>query len=260
MTYHKLLPALPMKNNTARQVWIGHHTRPENWHMAAHAHTHYELIVVVAGHEDVSIHGQTIRASAGDVLLFPPGGAHEERSSASDPLQSYFIGFYWPDDLSDCPLQSTDPDGRLRQLCAWIMDLRNATHRDAVNARDAFLRAVVQEFIRIAHHTEHTLATAMRQYVLQNIARPLTVAQLAKHAGMSKFHFIRRYRQLTGRSPMADVRMIRVQQARDLILSSGQPIKAVAPLVGLGSELALYRLFRRYLHITPGQLRRTVRR
>ena len=112
----------------------------------------------------------------------------------------------------------------------------------------------------MANHTEHTLATTVRQYVQQHMAQPLTVDLLARHAGMSKFHFIRRYRQLTGRSPMADVRLIRVQQARALILSSGQPLKAVAPLVGLGTEAALYRLFRRYLHITPGQLRRMVRR
>jgi AraC-like DNA-binding protein len=249
-----------MKSPPPRQIWIGNHRREEDWHIPAHAHMHNELIVVLGGHEDVTVNGETFRAAAGDVLFFRPRVVHEERSDAADPLQSCFIGFYWPDDLANCPLRSTDTEGRLRQLCAWAVELRDATHPDAVIARESFLRAAVREFIRIAHHTEPTLATAVRQYVQQHLSRPLTLDQLARHAGMSKFHFIRRYRQQTGRSPMADVRLIRVQQARDLLLSTGQPIKAVAPQVGLGSELALYRLFRKHLHLTPGQLRRAVRR
>ena len=250
-----------MANNTGTVLWAAQqHTQARNWHIAAHAHTNFEIIVIVAGHEDVAVNGETLRASTGDVLLFRPGVVHEEWSSAADPLQSCFITFRWPDDLADCPLHGTDPEGRIRQLCAWIVELRNATQRDELQTRDVFLRAAIQEYLRIAHHTEHSLATTVRQYVLQNVTKPITVGQLARQAGMSKFHFIRRYRQLTGRSPMADVRLIRVQQARDLILSSGLPLKTVAPRVGLGSELALYRLFRRYLHITPGQLRRVVRR
>ena len=249
-----------MANNTATVLWAAQHAQPRDWHIAAHAHSYHELIVVMAGHEDVAISGATFRASPGDVLLFRAGIVHEEWSSASDPLQSVFVGFHWPANLANCPVHGADPDGRVRQLCTWIKKLGHATHRDAVQARDAFLRAAVLEYIRMANHTEHTLATTVRQYVQQHMAQPLTVDLLARHAGMSKFHFIRRYRQLTGRSPMADVRLIRVQQARALILSSGQPLKAVAPLVGLGTEAALYRLFRRYLHITPGQLRRMVRR
>jgi transcriptional regulator GlxA family with amidase domain len=73
---------------------------------------------------------------------------------------------------------------------------------------------------------------------------------------MSKFHFSRRYRQLTGLTPMEDLRQLRLEAARDLLLTTDLPLKAIAPRTGLGDEYHLSRLFRRAFGIAPGELRR----
>jgi AraC family transcriptional regulator len=78
---------------------------------------------------------------------------------------------------------------------------------------------------------------------------------LAHVAGLSKFHFIRAYTAQAGLTPMADVRAIRLDAARHLILTTDLPLKVIAPQVGLASEFHLSRLFTAHFGAGVRQLR-----
>jgi AraC-like DNA-binding protein len=250
---------LLMKYPPSKMVSIGHNTPKGRWHIESHHHPYCEMIVVTDGYEDVLVQGRKLRAMIGDVLLFKPEVAHEEWSGVEEPLKTYHLSFRWNGDISDWPLQSVDEYGRIRLLSSWLYAGRDIALPETRAAEDAFFHALVREFLRLRGQQEDPLVASVRRFVRRNIGTPLTVGRLAQQAGMSKFHFIRRYRQLTGRSPMQDVRMIRLAHARDMILTSNLPLKAIAPMAGLGDEISLYRLFRRYLNMTPGQIRRSVR-
>ena len=243
----------------ARMISVGLNDQRDHWHMKAHKHTHFELIVVAGGHEDVLVKGRRLTAGPGDMLMFKPGVVHEEWSLKSDPVRTYFVSFLWPGDAAGWPLMCVDGQGRVRLLSSWLFSCRDAAAPGSRAAEEAFFRALVLEFIRLCGAQDDPLVALVRGFVRRNIGAPLTVDMLAGEAGVSKFHFIRRYRGLTGRTPMEDVRLIRIGHARDMILTSSIPIKAVAAAAGLGDEVSLYRLFRRHLGMTPGELRRTVR-
>ena len=249
-----------MPGSIPKMISVGRNAPKGRWHIEPHHHSGFEMVVVTGGCEDVVVSGNRIRAEEGDVLLFKPGVDHEEWSAGHDPLQTYYLSFRWRVNASDWPLRSVDEDGRLRLLCMWLYAGRDASAPETQAVSEAFFQALVREFVRLQGRREDPLVISMRQFIRQNIGAALTVDMLARHAGISKFHFIRRYRRLTGRTPMEEVRMIRVGHARDLILTSNLPVKAVAPMSGLGDEISLYRVFRRYLNITPGQLRRTIRK
>ncbi len=121
------------------------------------------------------------------------------------------------------------------------------------------LHAILVEFVRLWRHAGTGLVEATRRYVRRNIAEPIALDDLADRAGMSKYHFVRRYKSLTGRTPMEDTRVMRVEYARSLILTTSLPLKAVAPRAGLGDQYHMSRLFRRYLDMTPGEIRATVK-
>jgi transcriptional regulator GlxA family with amidase domain len=55
---------------------------------------------------------------------------------------------------------------------------------------------------------------------------------------------------------MRDLQLLRVESAKQLILTTDLPLKAIAPLAGLGDEYRLSRVFRRHLGLPPGALRR----
>ena len=54
---------------------------------------------------------------------------------------------------------------------------------------------------------------------------------------------------------MDELRRMRLNEARLMILSTTLPLKAIAPAVGIGDEYQLSKLFRRQFGISPRALR-----
>ncbi len=98
---------------------------------------------------------------------------------------------------------------------------------------------------------------ATRAYALERLERPLTVAQLARHACTSERTFARRFRQETGTTPLRWLHAQRVEHARRLLETSDLPVEAVAQRCGFGSAAILREHFRRATATTPTEYRRT---
>lgn len=84
-----------------------------------------------------------------------------------------------------------------------------------------------------------------------------TVAALAERAGLSEAQFAREMRRLTGRSPWQEVIRIRMELARDLLLTTDYPLKLIATRVGYADAFVFSTAFKRYAGVSPLQLRRT---
>lgn len=98
--------------------------------------------------------------------------------------------------------------------------------------------------------------TAVREWALDNLAEPLTVAQLAARAQMSERTFARRFRAETGQSPGVWVRERRLDRARELLESGDLTIDLVAERSGLGSADNLRHHLRRGLGTSPSAYRK----
>jgi len=95
-----------------------------------------------------------------------------------------------------------------------------------------------------------------QQFMHDHLRENLSLETLANAAHMSKFHFLRTYKMLTGHTPMDDLRRIRAEAARDLIRQTELPLKAVAESSGFANEFHMSRIFRKVLGVTPGQFRK----
>lgn len=238
---------------------IGGASHTPEWKMRPHAHPMHEMIVVDAGRMFVRILDSVISAAAGDVLFYPKDVAHEEWTDANEPARTYWISFYW-DAFDALPLVTHDVHGRVRLMAAWLYAERDARFRHAAAVRQAFVQSILAEVLAASERGEHELIDRVHSFVRDHITERITLDRLARHVQLSKYHFLRTYKRLTGRTPVLDVRMMRLQFARELILTTDMPLKAVAPRAGLTDEYHLSRLFRRYLNTSPGRLRRIVRR
>jgi len=86
----------------------------------------------------------------------------------------------------------------------------------------------------------------------------LSLARLAALAGLSPYHFARRFRAATALSPHQYVICRRVERARQLLLA-GTGIAQAAASVGFSSQSHLHSHVRRLLGTTPGKLARLAR-
>jgi transcriptional regulator GlxA family with amidase domain len=95
-----------------------------------------------------------------------------------------------------------------------------------------------------------------RVWAAEHLHEPLTVEQLARHAGMSPRTFNRRFRDETGQSPGVWVRSRRIDKARELLEQRDLPVDEVARLAGLGSGGNLRHHLRRGLGVSPSSYRK----
>lgn len=223
--------------------------------MRPHSHPHHELIVIKSGAMLLKTrHGEFI-ARPGDILFYQAGLIHEEISQSDDPVSSYFLPFSTRIKLPDLPLRMRDSEGRIVELFRWIhRDLRE--HRPKGDCL-ALLETIIRELRWLLARPKDDWLEHVREHLQSRFADPLSLDDVARHADMSRFAFVRKFKRLCGRTPMEELRQIRLHEARNLVLSSDLPMKMIAAKVGIGDEYQLSKLFRRYFGIAPRDMRNT---
>jgi AraC-like DNA-binding protein len=88
-----------------------------------------------------------------------------------------------------------------------------------------------------------------RSWIDREYSSPLTVAGLARRAGLSRAHFIRAFTRETGQSPHQYLRARRLARACELLVTTPRPVTEICALVGFRSLGSFSSLFRR----TTGQ-------
>ncbi len=95
-----------------------------------------------------------------------------------------------------------------------------------------------------------------REWALRRLAEPLTIPELARHAGMSQRSFMRKFAEETGTTPLQWLLNARVGRVRELLEATDLPIDRIAESCGLGTAANLRLHFRRSLDTTPTAYRR----
>ncbi|MFE1764640.1 GlxA family transcriptional regulator [Streptomyces angustmyceticus] len=96
-----------------------------------------------------------------------------------------------------------------------------------------------------------------REWALQRLGEPVTLRQLARHAGISQRTLMRRFTEETGTTPLQWLLHARLGRARELLETTDHPVERVAQDCGLGTAANLRLHFRRVLDTTPTAYRRT---
>lgn len=89
-----------------------------------------------------------------------------------------------------------------------------------------------------------------------HLHRPVQVADLAAAAGVSRRTLESRFLEILGRSPAAEIRRLKVDAARRLLMDSALPLGQVARQAGFASEETLRRNFVQEIGETPAAWRR----
>ncbi|MBT2442500.1 helix-turn-helix domain-containing protein [Streptomyces sp. ISL-36] len=106
---------------------------------------------------------------------------------------------------------------------------------------------------------EPTSATTAptRAWALQRLDRPLTLTELAGHAGMSVRTFTRRFRDEAGTTPGQWLTAQRVELAKQLLETSDLTVDHIADRTGFGSGNSLRQHMRALVGVSPAAYRRT---
>lgn len=146
-------------------------------------------------------------------------------------------------------------------LCLYLVRrdhgaaVANATARRCVVApwREGGQAQFIEQPV-LQHGKASTSAT--RQWALECLREPLTLKDLARHAGMSVRTFTRRFRAEVGQSPQQWVVQRRVDHARQLLESTDLSINDIADAAGFADPVLLRKHLRAAVGLAPNAYRR----
>ncbi len=243
-----------------------------------HFHDFDKLVILLSGRVDYCVEEKIYTLRPGDVLLIRHHSVHKALIDRGEPYdrviiyldRKYFERVMPDGGLTDCfrrgRLCLLSPDEAQRQEIARILSLYESaaadTRRGAQVLCDTY---VMQLFVQINRLTaeegeaEHRggdeKLRAVLSYINENLTGELTVDALAERAYLSKYHFMRLFKEQTGQTVHAYVRQKRLLYAARLIREGAEASKAAAES-GFSDYSAFHRAFRDCFGISPGELKK----
>ena len=243
-----------------------------------HSHETYSFGVTEHGAQSFTCRGAAHTSAAGMVMAFNPEDPHDGHAANALGF-TYRMVHIGPELVADAledatgrrtglPLFPTpvvdDPAlaGALRALHAALLD---ETGRATALRRDELLAATVAQIVRraaaspaTAARVRHPAVAARARSVLHDrLTDDLTIDDLARAAGASRYAVYRAFHDAYGLAPSDYQRQLRLRRARDLI-ASGTPIAQAAALAGFADQSHLTRWFTRCFGLTPGAYRAAI--
>lgn len=233
-----------------------------------HTHEAYGLGAIEAGVERFRYRGAEHLAPSGSVVLMNPDELHTGRAETEGGWR-YRMVYLDPDVVA-----------RVTGESGWWFD--TAVGHDAAGAQrvtalldtlwqareplafDSALYALLGEFRRHARVPRALRDEAAPRfapvidYLRANLARRLTLDELAAVAGLSPFHFLRSFQAQYHATPQQMLMALRLFEAKRR-LAAGEPPTQVALASGLTDQAHLTRAFSRRYGVTPSRYQKQVR-
>jgi LacI family transcriptional regulator len=105
-------------------------------------------------------------------------------------------------------------------------------------------------------YVDEEIVSSAIQFISKHNDRAISVDEVAVAVGVSRRTLEMRFEKHVGRSVAAEIRRMRIDQAKRLLASSEVSIFTVASLTGIGTPQQFARLFRREVGVSPREYRK----
>lgn len=233
--------------------------------LKAHIHRpeEYHYIYVLEGGERICIGNDAFEMQPGVLYLTAPGIAHSFCAGAKEKLFTIELKFMLSDPFlrektGELPPVVEDADGQLRYLLERI--LKETEHaglyrRELMELR---LRELLYLLLRMTNGEEAAGETAgeaaMRPvllYIRDHLHKTITLEDLAEAAHLEKAYFSRKFKAVSGYSPMEYLRRIRLTKAKELLRYSDMTVTQIAEALGFQSLHHFSKVFHQFVGVSP---------
>jgi len=236
-----------------------------------HAHEEFSFGVTLTGRQDFFSSGVFHRSLPGNVLVFNPGEVHDGQSGVEDALHYKMLyihpeqlepmlkcagiqnykKFEIPQTLFDDKVLRTHllnmaqliekgDSNKLQQECTLYQIAHTLANKQGIDhAKDVSVKA-------------DTLLLRARDFIHDNIHKTTSLDDISQHAHLSKYHFLRMFRQHFGMTPHQYILNYRLNLARNE-LENGVTLDDLVFKYGFSDLSHFNRRFKPVFGITPKQ-------
>ncbi len=252
----------------------GHYVEARGHHMKRRVHDDFLLIYCTAGRGTLRGQSQqSLGVQAGDLILLPRGLAHEYGADAATPWSIYWVHFDGPlgQDFTDhLKLDERTPVRSIGQQPKLVNDFENLLQiRQTGYQLNAFIHAANQLrqilcFVALLRPQEQQRRRAAVQFDLERVHslmqervhEQLDLETLAASCNLSKYHFAKKYKELTGTSAINHFINLKIEYACQLLDVSSNSINQISYDVGYDDAYYFSRIFKKVMGISPSAYRK----
>jgi AraC family transcriptional regulator len=206
---------------------------------------------------ELTLLGATHPVRPGSVSLVPPGvEVRFDYRGRSEHLFAHFRAAPVGEPVAVPAVQEAGGSATvLSDLLRNAIEATSGSRRVAAEVWTALWRVAQLPRNTDAERDPHEAVATALSHIEANLARPLTVPDLASAAGVSHNHLTRLFRAETGMTVVACIRRRRMAMAQHLLTSTTLSIPAIAATVGIPDLQAFNKLCRRELGASPRAVR-----
>ena len=249
------------------------------WRYETHDHSAVEVVLTIEGTVTYTVDDTVYQVRKGEVLIIPPDMPH---SLSMEEGSSRYLFLFEPDaimtmrDIKSIAMYFNKPfhlrDGSEAHVRIRELLLRA---RDAYEKREMMWNTVCYSCILRIYATlgqqyisgirprtddgmrnmDSEVITAVMTYINNHYREELSLEDVARFAGFSRYYFSRSFKRQTGYSFKDYLCQKRLQVAMDLLIRTNRSMRDVAIESGFGSVATFNRVFREKKGCTPTQYR-----
>lgn len=216
-----------------------------------HAHSYSQLVIPIHGVLSVSV-GQATTEERQNVIYIPPGSSHSFYAKAAN---QFFVfdapGFYLPKGMGEsarfCGL-----NGRWQAVRSLLFE--------EVGSEPASSPRLADLFRYISGLLNEDNCSASLNYIMNHFDKQVTVRQLAEIEHFNPTYYVEWFKRSFGTSPIAYIRELRLNKAKELLANTSYTIMQIAQQIGYENQATLTRLFQKEIGMTPGAYRQKCRK
>lgn len=227
------------------------------------------LIYCLSGEGFLTVNGIKSQVNKGDLVYCPPFEPHSYGASVSNPWQIQWVHFTGlinqviVDGLCDGRhsqvIKGTYFEDQIPTLEGIISKLHRSTDLLTRIEVQGMLQVMIVQMIhskkRSGRNNQNRLIQLTRQYMLEHVDETITVDQLAKKCHLSKYYYVRRFKSLSGMTPISYLRRLRMEKAFNLLVYTNDSIGSISEQVGYKNQFYFSECFKQYSSYTPSQYR-----
>ena len=249
------------------------------WRYETHDHSAVEILLTLEGMVTYTIEDKIYQVRKGEILIVPPDTLHSltmgEGSSRylflfeSDAImtmrdiKSMAMYFHKPFHLRD----GSDAHVRIRELLLrareayekrelmWNTMCYSCILRVYATLGQRYLSGIKPRTGDNMRNMDSEVINAVMTYINNHYREELSLEDVARFAGFSRYYFSRSFKRQTGYSFKDYLCQKRLQVAMDLLIRTNRSMRDVAIESGFGSVATFNRVFREKKGCTPTQYR-----
>jgi len=246
-----------------------------------HCHDFIEFSYVVSGSVNYRIDDKFHKVNEKTLLVFNPGVYHQESLSKGEETAEIHIGFrnikvdglplnYILKEHFDAPIEFKQYKDDFHKCCLEIIEEQNACEIGKELILKSLIMKLIALFLKETNYDKNTkkidrydfpfydksnVVKIILEYFDNNYMNNVSLDDMSRNMYLSSVYISKVFKEKTGESPINYLINLRLEKAKDLLISTESPVKAIAQAVGYNDAYYFSKLFKKYYGDSPCKFR-----